>query len=56
MIEYTIYLLINNYIELKGKLVDILVINCYVPTDAKIEEIKNAFYEELDTRHYQPEN
>lgn len=36
------------YIELKGKWFNILIINCYAPTDDKNEEIKNAFYEELD--------
>ncbi|XP_050430865.1 craniofacial development protein 2-like [Adelges cooleyi] len=36
------------YVELKGKWFNILIINCYAPTDDKSEEIKNAFYEELD--------
>ncbi|KAL4112938.1 hypothetical protein QTP88_016652 [Uroleucon formosanum] len=36
------------YGELKGKWFNILLINCYAPTEEKSEEIKNAFYEELD--------
>jgi len=36
------------YVELKGKWFNILLINCHAPTEEKSEEIKNAFYEELD--------
>ncbi|XP_060842503.1 craniofacial development protein 2-like [Rhopalosiphum padi] len=36
------------YVELKGKWFNIILINCYAPTEEKSEEIKNAFYEELD--------
>lgn len=36
------------YAELKSKRFNILLINCYAPTEEKNEEIKNAFYEELD--------
>jgi len=36
------------YVELKGKWYNILLINCYAPNEDKSEEIKNAFYEELD--------
>ncbi|KAL4143945.1 hypothetical protein QTP88_006193 [Uroleucon formosanum] len=36
------------YVELKGKWFNILLINCYALTEEKSEEIKNAFYEELD--------
>jgi hypothetical protein len=35
------------YIELKGKWFNILLVNCYAPTENKSEKIKNAFYEEL---------
>jgi len=36
------------YIELKCKWLNLILINCYSPTEDKNEEIKNEFYDSLD--------
>lgn len=36
------------YIRLTGHIFDIVIINCYAPTEEKGEDIKESFYEELD--------
>lgn len=36
------------YIRLTGHIIDIVIINCYAPTEEKGEDIKESFYEELD--------
>jgi len=36
------------YIRLVGKVFDLIIINCYAPTDEKDEDIKGKFYEELE--------
>jgi exonuclease III len=36
------------YITLKGSLCDIIVLNVYVPTEDKDDDIKASFYEELE--------
>ncbi|XP_025406282.1 uncharacterized protein LOC112680412 [Sipha flava] len=36
------------YIEFKCKWFNIVIVNCYAPTEDKSEEVKNAFYDELD--------
>jgi len=36
------------YIRVTGHIFDIVIINCYAPTEEKGEDIKESFYEELD--------
>lgn len=36
------------YMEFKCKWFNIVIVNCYAPTEDKSEEVKNAFYDELD--------
>jgi len=36
------------YIELKCRLYIMFLINCYAPTEDKIDDIKNQLYEDLD--------
>lgn len=35
------------YIELKCRCFNIVIVNCYAPTEYKNGEVKNAFYDEL---------
>jgi exonuclease III len=36
------------YIRIAGKIFDLIIINCYAPTEEKDEDIKDKFYEELE--------
>lgn len=37
------------YIHIAGKILDLIIINCYAPTEEKDEDIKDKFYEELES-------
>ncbi|KAE9537576.1 hypothetical protein AGLY_006599 [Aphis glycines] len=36
------------YIRIAGKIFDLIIINCYAPTEEKDEDIKDKFYEQLE--------
>jgi len=37
------------YIKISGRLFDLILINCYAPTEDKADDIKEKFYDELET-------
>lgn len=36
------------YIRITGKIFDLIIINCYTPTEERDEDIKDKFYKELE--------